>query len=153
MPRLIGQILSHAVEVKVLVGAHSAAALGIALIIKLCYVIVPNTKHLCGQLSELSYAKFNMSWELHLLNRYTTQLVFHKMNTLYSKHCEINSIIIQKGKPCQHKDHYCGYLPPWNETFPGSTMIITMTVNLPHPSTQFLSSYYLCRAPQLSSKQ
>ena len=149
---LVKHILSRIREARSLLSGHHTAVVGILVISTSCQVLAPNTNHLCGQIYKNSYAIFNMTWELKLLSGYSTKLIFHKLNSIYSKECEINSVLLQKVKSCNHHDRYCGYLPPWNETFPGSNVLILMIINLPRPPTQFLLSYHLLRTPLLTSQ-
>ena len=117
-----------------------------------CQILTPNINHLCGQINVHTHSPFALNWKLNLLRGYSTKLIYHRLNTLYSKRCEINSVTLQKGQTCHYQDHYCGYLPPWNESFSGSNIIIIVNINLPSPSAQFILSYYLFKVPQLTSQ-
>ena len=99
-----------------------------------------NLQHVCGQIYSMN-TRPHRQWVLKPLSGYATVLTFFKLNTLYSKQCELNAFILS----CQREGVYCGFIPPWKDNCLSATINLTLKVNHRWPLIELNVSYYIAK--------
>ncbi len=72
---------------------------------------------LCGTIAFKYHSEIWIKvWKIYLVSGYNIYLFFNAINLIYSRYCEMDYLHIVKNEGSE--EIYCGYLSPWNETYP-----------------------------------
>ncbi len=82
-----------------------------------------------------------LSYNVSIIHQHTLNIAVKKFRMLYSPLCHINYLMTVRDHECEGLSHYCGDLPPWNESSPTSNVIFTMTINWPNEQVEVTLQY------------
>ena len=116
-----------------------------------CQNMSTNLKHFCGQLRTYEVTRITRTFDIHPLNGYTTEITYQQFDMLHSRHCGINVMTVWKMLTPYHKDHYCGSMPPWNETCLCKKIRFQLVITLQSPPTEIVMSYGMRQEPVLTT--
>ena len=100
-------------------------------------------QHICGSLH--THQPTITTWTLDPVTGYSIHLMFLHFDMMYSKNCSIDSLSITRIRDCQHKESYCGHLPPWNETSTATEIVIDLLIHNFSSSTGFRLMYFISK--------
>ena len=120
---------------------------------KYCDILSFHLKHICGYIisPQMTQVTTVHTWSIKIIQGYITNIMYNRLEMIYSKECEIASLQVNKYfTKCIHQEVYCGHLPPWHEMCPCQSISIAIDRYFVHAKTEFSLVYSASRNEKIS---
>ncbi len=107
---------------------------------------------LCGRIEILGKVRQGVKQYYHtsLLGAHMLNMMMIQFKMMSSRYCEINVLMVWRHVRCGHISHYCGHLPPWNESSPTSSFSLLIMVTWPLDDINILLQYDISKKHALN---